>query len=387
MRRILSGIAYDTETAEFVASGSHGEDAPSAAYWQLYRTDSGAWFEVVADHEGIVEAFVALTSDEASKWLERNANHLVERYFGRMPELLPKEPDGVISAVTRRNIFDAIALQGINWSGRMAEDEFLLRVFDLEQLPSNDHRFKTMRGDVWQHRVNNPNDWEDDWVFSDRRLSLLSAPNEVFLKFLSEIAHPLVQPDQAEAEAFVALANRHLARDGFQLAVVDTISGRNIYAGGRTLSFHSDLNDARRVADALSSSQVFAQITRMKDSVERDPALAIGSAKEFVETICKAILEARGVAPTGYLDFQPLVTMTREALALKVDPAAERTLKSLLGALGTIVNSIAELRGQLGTGHGAAANAPTPPVEIARLAVGVATSLGVFLWERHRAHP
>ena len=40
----FGGVAYDTEKSELVASGSHGEDAPSSAWWSLYKARSGAWF-------------------------------------------------------------------------------------------------------------------------------------------------------------------------------------------------------------------------------------------------------------------------------------------------------------------------------------------------------
>jgi hypothetical protein len=55
----------------------------------------------------------------------------------------------------------------------------------------------------------------------------------------------------------------------------------------------------------------------------------------------------------------------------------------MLGALGTMTNSIAELRGQVGTGHGGAPDTEAPPAGVARLAVNAAVALGVFLWETH----
>ena len=70
-----------------------------------------------------------------------------------------------ISPATRRDIADAILAERIDWSGRLEESQFLGRLFDLTNIPSNDHRFKDAAGDIWQHRVNNPQDWEDDWVF------------------------------------------------------------------------------------------------------------------------------------------------------------------------------------------------------------------------------
>lgn len=125
----------------------------------------------------------------------------------------------------------------------------------------------------------------------------------------------------------------------------------------------------------------------MQDSIDKDPALAIGSAKEFVESLCKGILSTRKVPMTGNETLPSLVTMAREALGLRVNPKTDTTLKSALGALGTLTNSIAELRGQLGTGHGGTPDTAQPPVAVARLAVSVATALGVFLWEMHRSRP
>jgi hypothetical protein len=78
-----------------------------------------------------------------------------------------------ISQITRRDIADAITVEGVNWNGRLEESEFLSRIFDLNSLPSTDSRFKDAAGDIWQHRVNNPEDWTDDWIFRDERFNLM----------------------------------------------------------------------------------------------------------------------------------------------------------------------------------------------------------------------
>jgi hypothetical protein len=70
-----------------------------------------------------------------------------------------------ISQLTRRDIVDAIAVEKVNWSGRMEEAEFLSRLFNLSSLPSTDGRFKDAAGDIWQHRINNF-DWDEDWCFT-----------------------------------------------------------------------------------------------------------------------------------------------------------------------------------------------------------------------------
>ena len=291
-----------------------------------------------------------------------------------------------VSEVTRRSVFDALQIGTWQWYGRLDEVSFLSRLFDLEALPSRDSRHKDMGGDIWQHRIMNPEDWSDDWVFSDGRLDLLHGPDEVFLRFLCETVHPIVRPDDDSVSELVALYNRYLAGDGFTLSVVDIISGKRLFAAVRTVAgAEASVGEARKVANEMSSAHVSAQITRMQDNISKDPALAIGSAKEFVESLCKGILDARGIVRTGKEEFPPLVTMVRDALGLRVNPKSDVTLRSMLGALGTITNSLAELRGQLGTGHGNTPDTAQPPAEVARLAVGAATTLGVFLWETHRA--
>ena len=290
-----------------------------------------------------------------------------------------------ITELTRRTIFDALRLGRYSWAGKLDDLEFLSRVFNLSSLPSHDSRHKDMAGDIWRHRVINPEDWNDDWVFSDDRLDLLHAPDEVFLRFLCEMVHPTVR-NEAEVDDLVATFNRYLAPDGYRLAVADTMSGRRIFGAELALAgADGALDDARRIANALSSGHVTAQITRMATNIVQDAPLAIGSAKEFVESLCKGILDARHVPRTGKEDFPALVSMTRGALGLKINPKSDATLKSMVGALGTLTNSIAELRGQVGTGHGGSPATQAPPAGVARLAVNAAVALGVFLWETHEA--
>ena len=290
-----------------------------------------------------------------------------------------------ITNLTRQTIFDALRVGKHFWAGKLDDADFLSRIFDLSSLPSYDNRHKDMAGDILRHRVMNPEDWDDNWVFSDGRLGLLHVPDKVFLRFLCEMVHPVVR-DETEVDDLVATFNRCLAPDGYRLAVVDTMSGRRIFGAELALAgADGALDDARRIANTLSSGHVAAQITRMRANIVSDAPLAIGSAKEFVESLCKGILDARQVARTGKEDFPALVSMTREALGLKVNPKSDATLKSMLGALGTMTSSIAELRGQVGTGHGGAPETEAPPAGVARLAVNAAVALGVFLWETHEA--
>src|SRR5208337_810535 len=85
MRRVIDSKAYDTETAELVESWSH-DDSRSDASWALYRTRNGAFFLVGTDHSGELDEFRPYTAVEARKFVEKHANHRVEKIFGQAPE-------------------------------------------------------------------------------------------------------------------------------------------------------------------------------------------------------------------------------------------------------------------------------------------------------------
>jgi AbiJ N-terminal domain 3/Abortive infection C-terminus len=295
------------------------------------------------------------------------------------------EPNA-ISEVTRRNLFDELRLTSANWSGRVGEAEFLARLFDLSAMPSHDWRCSDMAGDIFQHRVRN-DDWGGaDWVYDDARLNLLHCADEKFLTFLCQMVHPIVRSDETEVQRLVEIFNRHLAADGFEVAPHTYVSGKPIFAGrARLHPIGYGTAPAKKIADDLSSEHISAQITRMETSVTNDPALAIGTAKEFVETICKGVLTERGVRLSGSEDIPKLVRITREAIGLTVPAKTGDTLHKTLSALATLTQGIAELRGQLGSGHGPHPKAPNAAPEVAWLAVRTAIALGVFLYDTHRA--
>ena len=122
---------------------------------------------------------------------------------------------GDLSREVRQNIIDGLRLENVRWSGRLEEVEFLQRLYDLNALPSTDSRFKDAAGDIWQHRVNNPLDWDDDWVYGDDRFSLLDGPTETFLRFLAETVHPVVRPDRNEVLKLVQHFNDQLQGDSW----------------------------------------------------------------------------------------------------------------------------------------------------------------------------
>lgn len=297
-----------------------------------------------------------------------------------------------ITQITRRDIIDALTVEKISWSGRLEEAEFLSRLFDLVALPSTDHRFPDAAGDIWQHRVNNF-DWNDDWVFYNSRFNLMNGDDETLLRFLCETMHPVVRPDPTEAERMCQLYNQYLRNDGFQIVEKTRLSGKPIYIGRYVgVAATPAVAAARDTLGGTDPGYVAQQITRMEAAVASDPALAIGTAKELVETCCKTILNERGVAFSRSTDLPELAKLTIKELALTPsdipDTAkAADTVKRLLSNLATITQGIAELRNQYGTGHGKAAGSKGLAPRHAKLAVGAASTLAVFLVETHNEKP
>ncbi len=297
--------------------------------------------------------------------------------------------ENTISELTRRDIFDFIRAN-ITWSGRLSEAEFLGRLYDLESLPSGDRRFSSLSGDIWQHRVNNF-DWDDDWVLTDPRLGLESGPDEVLLAFLAEMLHPVIRPYDEKARQVLDAFNGYLAPDGWEIAECERISGRPVFAARRLLPGASQaLDTAKTTTAALGSDYIHRQITRMEAAVYEDPELAIGTAKEFVETICRTILEARAIACNKDDDPPRLVKLVLKELHLVADEvpendAAIKALRRMVGSLSGVAQGVVELRNLEGTGHGKSAWHECSEPRHARLAVGAATALGVFLFEVYQA--
>jgi hypothetical protein len=295
-----------------------------------------------------------------------------------------------ITEVTRRNISDAFALNKVNWSGRFEEQQFLARLYDLSKMPSTDHRFSKASEDIWQHRVRN-SDWPEDWVFYDSRFNLINAPDEEFLRFLCEMLHPAVQSDPDQVGRIRAIINEHLAKDGWELREQMQISGRPVFAAALSIASTASVTEtAKIVTQSIDATYVSRQVTRMQAALASEPDVAIGTAKEFVETICKTILSERGIAYSSDEKMPRLVKQVAAALDLVPDQiekqaSATETVKRLLSNLGSVSDGLAELRNLHGTGHGKHATAAGLELRHARLAVGAATTLVVFLWESHSA--
>ncbi len=294
-----------------------------------------------------------------------------------------------ITEITRRDIIDAMGLETLHLYGRLEETEFLSRIWDLNSMPSTDGRFENALGDIWQHTVNNY-DWGRGWIFSDARFNLMKGDDETFLRFLCETIHPVVRPDVTECKILCQLYNNYLKNDGYQVVEKTKISGKPVFIGRYVGSpVAPGISAAKEIWSGTDLSYVSQQITRMETSVNQDPELAIGTAKELVETCCKSILNECNISFSNSDDLPTLVKKTVKQLQLT--PAdipemakASDTIKRLLSNLAAITQGVAELRNHYGTGHGKLVVNKGLQSRHAKLAVGAASTLAVFLTETHK---
>lgn len=157
----------------------------------------------------------------------------------------------------------------------------------------------------------------------------------------------------------------------------------------RLLSGGVNLDYLKDTIVTFDAKHLAEQIRRMEASVHSDPALAIGTAKELIETCCKTILAERGKPLPGKPDIPELTKATFKELKLVPDGIEDAArggdiVRRLLQNLGTIGNNLSELRGLYGTGHGKHAHAETLTARHAKLAVGAAATLATFLFDTHR---
>jgi len=170
-----------------------------------------------------------------------------------------------------------------------------------------------------------------------------------------------------------------LKRDGFQY-----MDGR-IVSGVGMLS----LDDIKQTAQQFDAKHLADQIRRIEQAVDADPALAVGTAKELIETCCRTILSERGKPVIGTPDIPALTKQTLKELKLVPEDIPDQakgseTIKRLLSNLASIGHSLAEIRNLYGTGHGKDGATQSIKPRHAKLAVGAAATLVVFLFETHK---
>lgn len=211
-------------------------------------------------------------------------------------------------------------------------------------------------------------DWTD---WSDVR-RVIAAYEAILIDLSTRSADPFGGQDWARTESKKLV--RLLRRDGF------------VWEGDRLLPEHGTNLLLPKVtgSEHFDGATLREHLRRIEDGILQDPALAIGSAKELVETISKMVLHHYGEPTEKARESLPqLVGRALECLDLKAEkvPDAARAAdasRKVLGSLAGIAGGMAEIRNSFGTGHGRhTANGIT--ARHAHLMVGASATLCHFM--------
>lgn len=293
-----------------------------------------------------------------------------------------------ISQIARRDIFDAIQIESIDWAGRLDETTFLSRLYDLESMPSSDGRYSSAKGDIWQHRCNNY-DWDDDWVFYDSRFNLLDCNDDIFLNFLCHMLHPVVRTDIEEVKKILKIFNGMLSHDDFEIIELSHISNKPVFSGRMKFVGKASIEKkGSEIKNIFNADYVTHQINLMESSIEISPYQAIGVAKELIETACKSIFKDKQKEYDKSWELSRLMRETTKLLKLTPDDISDeakaaKSIRQILGSLSAVVQGIAEVRNEYGSGHGKDGDFKGLQSRHAKLAVGAASTLAIYLLETH----
>ena len=140
------------------------------------------------------------------------------------------------------------------------------------------------------------------------------------------------------------------------------------------------------IKEKFNTEYMNGQIDILTESIETNPTVAIGKAKELLESCCKTILDKKGVEIDKNWTVQRLTKETCKNLKLSPDDIedsvkASDVIRKVLGNLSGISVGLAELRNPYGGGHGKTADYKGLTPRHARLATGAAVTAVHFLWE------
>jgi len=288
-----------------------------------------------------------------------------------------------ITSITRQYIADEMIIEKIWYHGNLNEPDFLARLFDLKKLKSRDYRYHNAYDDIYQHTVNN-SDWDENWIYSDSRINLFYCDDESYLKFLATTIHPSIRTNPEEVSRLLEIYNKHLEADGFEIIQVDEISRKPIFGGRpKDLGQSQLINKKNEIKKYLNTEYVNSKINIMNDAIGKDTDLAIGTAKELLETVCKSILKQRHVAIDPYWTLPQLIKQTSSYLdfmpkLVSESEKAEKSIKQILGGIMSIVQGISELRNSYGTGHGKESDFKGLEPKYAKIFVGVTSDISIL---------
>lgn len=177
------------------------------------------------------------------------------------------------------------------YNGDVSEFDFLSDLYQLDKMPSLDHRFSNAKDDILQHIVNN-DDYKQGWVFYDARFNLKDCDDEELLKFICKVFHPSVRSENSYWKGHLDNIQVLLKPDGYELYIAERISGREVYAW-------------RELTDLEVANNKFIPFSqRYKNSSLQIPRISINKRKALVELMRRLEENICVTDDTGWQDYK-----------------------------------------------------------------------------------
>ena len=135
------------------------------------------------------------------------------------------------------------------------------------------------------------------------------------------------------------------------------------------------------ISESISSFDANEVHNAWQKAVQRrqdDPEGAMLASRTLLETVCKHILDEKGVDYSKD-DLCKLYRKTAEALDLVPSQHTEEAFKAILGGCYTIVQNLGSLRNKVSDAHGQGKHSVKPLPIHATLAVNLAGAMSTFL--------
>lgn len=146
-----------------------------------------------------------------------------------------------------------------------------------------------------------------------------------------------------------------------------------------------------KISSEWTLDTVEREFSRAFDNLETDPEAAVTAACSMLESVFRSIINARPeIEMPKSMEIKRLYNAVRDPLGLSPSKDVQESeiqadVRTILSALGNAIQGIGALRTHSGTAHGRERGFQRLDPRIARLAVGSASTLALFLietWER-----
>jgi hypothetical protein len=137
------------------------------------------------------------------------------------------------------------------------------------------------------------------------------------------------------------------------------------------------------IADRLrdfDEAEVHAVWAKALERRASDPEGAITTARTLLETVCKHILDVKGIVyDSEKIELPALYKLVSIELNMSPSQHTQEVFKQILGGCSGVVNGLGTLRNRLGDAHGKGKQPVRPAPRHAELAVNLSGSVALFL--------